>query len=118
MALFVTYTKKYLYGSIFISVIEKLLSQIIYEINHIIKNYYKINFEIQLIINMSENTERCFGVILAPLSFFFCFVFALTLVAFTHNSKSRRAKKNFHVSLQENLARSAANQNVRTIVAI
>jgi len=50
----------------------------------------------------------------------FIVVFAIALVAFTHNSKNRRAEKIFHNarSLQENNARSAANQSARTIVAI
>ena len=53
-------------------------------------------------------------------SFFVVFVHAL--VAFTHNSKepSTVAEKKFYYArpLQENYARSAANQSARTIVAI
>ncbi len=50
----------------------------------------------------------------------FLLFFAPSLVAFTHNSKNRRAEKKLHNarSLQENNARSAANQSARTIVDI
>ena len=47
-------------------------------------------------------------------------VFAHAHVVLLTTQKSRRAEKNFHNarSLQENNARSAANQSARTIVAI
>ena len=50
----------------------------------------------------------------------FSVVFAQAHIALLTTQKSRRAKKKFHNvrSLQENNARSAANQSVRTIVAI
>ena len=50
----------------------------------------------------------------------FFVVFAHLHVGFLTTQKSRRAEKKFHNarSLQENNARSAANQSVRTIVAI
>ena len=50
----------------------------------------------------------------------FFVVFVHALVALLTTQKSRRAVKNVHNarSLQENNARSAANQTVRTIVAI
>ena len=50
----------------------------------------------------------------------FSVVFAQAHIALVTTQKSRRAKKKFHNawSLQENNARSAANQSVRTIVAI
>ena len=50
----------------------------------------------------------------------FSVVFAHALVVLLTTQKSRRAEKKFHNarSLQENNARSAANQSARTIVAI
>ena len=53
------------------------------------------------------------------LSIFFV-VFAHVVVAFTHNSNEPSSREKFHNSrsLQENNARSAANQRARTIVAI
>ena len=43
-----------------------------------------------------------------------------SLATFTHNSKEPSSREKFHNarSLQENLARSAANQNARTMVAM
>ena len=48
------------------------------------------------------------------------FVFAHTHEVLVTTQKSRRAEKKFHNarSLQENDARSAANQSARTVVAI
>ena len=50
----------------------------------------------------------------------FSVVFAHAHVVLLTTQKSRRAEKKFHNarSLQENNARSAANQSARTIVAI
>ena len=50
----------------------------------------------------------------------FSVVFAYALVVLLTTEKNRQAEKRFHNarSLQENNARSAANQNARTIVAI
>ena len=50
----------------------------------------------------------------------FSVVFAHAIAALLTTRKSRRAEKKFHNarSLQENNARSAANQSARTIVAI
>ena len=57
--------------------------------------------------------------IIVPLSIF-SVVFAHAQVALLTTQKSRRAEKEFHNarSLQENNARSGANQNARAIVAI
>ena len=56
------------YGFYFFSF--KVMNSFYYQLINYDKYPYKINFRkiIQLIINMSENTERHFGVILAPLS--------------------------------------------------